>query len=113
MKACLIRLTNIWNFTTKPKDCGWNKLDPKLPNTINKIINAILSLAGTREINIDVNNNPQKIRARFLILSAKNPKYGCNNDEKICEQLRIIVAIGIDIFTCSAINGIIGFKKPV
>jgi hypothetical protein len=105
--------SDVENLTTKPKDCGWNKLEPKLPKMINKIIKVILSLAGTSEIKIEVNNKPQKIRALFLILSAKNPKNGCNNDEKICEQLKIIVAIGIDIFTCSAINGIIGFKNPV
>ena len=68
---------------------------------------------GTNEINVAVNNRPQNMNMRFLILSAKKPKYGCNNDEKMCEQLKIIVAIGIDILICSAINGIIGFKNPV
>lgn len=80
---------------------------------INNIISAIFFDAGASDINVAVKINPQKIRALFFILSAKNPKYGCNNDEKICEQLKIIVAIGIEILTCSAINGIIGFKNPV
>jgi hypothetical protein len=70
-------------------------------------------IAGAIEIKIAVQINPQNINARFLILSAKNPKNGCNNDEKICELLKIIVATGMEILTCSAINGIIGFKNPV
>ena len=73
----------------------------------------MLLAAGAKDINIEVKSNPQNIRARFLILSAKNPKYGCISDEKICEQLKIIVAIGIEMRICSAINGIIGFKNPV
>jgi len=80
---------------------------------IKKIINGIFEVAGTKDINIEVNNNPQNINARFLILSAKNPKYGCNKEEKMCEQLNIIVATGIEILACSAINGIIGFNNPV
>jgi len=101
------------NFTTKPSDCGWKRLEPKLPRIIHKSIMLIWDETGTSEMKIEVNNNPQKMKARFLILSAKNPKYGCNNDENICEQLKIIVAIGIVILICSAINGIIGFKNPV
>ena len=106
-------MSDFENFEINPSDCGWNKLEPRLPIIINKIIFTRLLLAGAKEINTDVKINPQKISARFLILSAKKPKKGCNRDEKICEQLNIIVAIGIEIFTCSAINGIIGFKKPV
>lgn len=80
---------------------------------MNKIIREIFVAIGTSGINTDVNISPQNISARFLILSAKNPKYGCSNEENICEQLKIIVAIGIEIWACSAINGIIGFNKPV
>ncbi len=80
---------------------------------MHKIINAILLTAGAQDIKTAVQISPQNISARFFILSAKNPKNGCKSDEKICEQLKIIVATGMEIFTCSAINGIIGFKKPV
>jgi hypothetical protein len=73
----------------------------------------MLFTAGAQDMKIAVHISPQNIRARFFILSAKNPKNGCNSDENICEKLKIIVATGIEIFTCSAINGIIGFKKPV
>ena len=101
------------NFTTNPRDCGWKRLEPRLPRIIHKSITLICEETGTSEMKIDVNSNPQKINARFRILSAKNPKYGCNKDEKMCEQLKIIVATGIEILICSAINGIIGFRSPV
>ena len=73
----------------------------------------ILFDEGANVIKQEVNINPQKINALFLILSAKNPKNGCNNEANICEQLNITVAIGMEILTCSATNGIIGFKIPV
>jgi len=62
---------------------------------------------------IEVNIKPQNINALFKILSAKNPNIGCIRDEKMCDILKITVAIAIVIPSLAAINGIIGFKKPV
>jgi len=41
---------------------------------INNIISAIFFDAGASDINVAVKINPQKIKALFFILSAKNPK---------------------------------------
>lgn len=108
-----LAVSDFENFEISPKDWGWKRLEPILPSIINKIINARFLEAGASEIKTEVHIKPQNINARFFILSAKNPKNGCIKDENICEQLKIIVAIGIEIFTCSAIKGIIGFKNPV
>lgn len=108
-----LTLSDVENFDINPKDCGWKRLEPVLPNIIQPIITGIDLAAGTSDIKVDVKSNPQKMSARFRILSAKNPKYGCKSDEKICEQLKIIVATGMEIRACSAINGIIGFNNPV
>ena len=62
---------------------------------------------------IELRISPQKINTRFSILSAKNPKIGCNNDEKMLEILITIVAIAMVIPNFAAINGIIGFSIPV
>lgn len=50
---------------------------------MNRTIKYTCLTAGAKDINIAVKINPQKINARFFILSAKNPKYGCNSDENI------------------------------
>jgi hypothetical protein len=100
-------------FNTNPNACGWNRLEPRLPRIIHASIVGIFTVVGTRVINTDDSNNPQNINALWRILSAKNPKIGCKIDAKMCEQLKIIVAIGIEMFACSAINGIIGLSNPV
>ena len=64
-------------------------------------------------INIEDNINPQNIKERFTLLSAKKPNNGCNNDENICDIVKIIVATAIEIPILAAINGIIGFNTPV
>ena len=84
-----------------------------LPKIINKIIDVKFLEHAASGINVAVKINPQNMNILFFILSAKYPKIGCKRDENICEQLKIIAAIGIEIFTCSAINGIIGLRKPV
>jgi hypothetical protein len=56
---------------------------------------------------------PQKTKNLFTILSAKNPKRGCNIEEHICEILMTIVATAIGKPSFDAINGIIGFKNPL
>ena len=38
---------------------------------------------GASGMKIELRISPQKINTRFSILSAKNPKIGCNNDEKM------------------------------
>ena len=80
---------------------------------MNKIINGIDFEQAASGINREVKINPQKINALLRILSAKYPKQGWSIEEKICEQLKIIVATGMEILICSAINGIMGFKNPV
>lgn len=64
-------------------------------------------------INIDDIINPQNIKERFVMLSAKNPNTGCKRDENICDTVRIIAAIDIESPISAAIKGIIGFNIPV
>ena len=64
-------------------------------------------------MNKEARIKPQNIKNRFRILSAKKPKTGCNIDEQICEILIITVAIAIEKPSFAAINGIIGFRKPL
>lgn len=68
--------------------------------------------AGASGIKVEASINPQKIKNLFKILSAKNPKIGCNIFEQICVIATNIVAIPIEKPSFSAINGSVGFKKP-
>ena len=56
--------------------------------------------------------NPQNIKNRFNILSAKNPNIGCNILEQICVIATRTVAIAIEKLSLAAIKGIRGFKNP-
>ena len=80
---------------------------------INKIKINIDSATPDNGINSEDKISPQNIKDRFNILSAKNPNIGCKSDEKICETVKMIVAIAIEIPIFAAINGIIGFSIPV
>lgn len=75
-----------------------------------KVMLGALGVKGTK---IEERINPQNIKNLFSILSAKNPNIGCSMDEHICETLIINVATAIEKFNFEAINGIIGFKKPL
>lgn len=89
------------------------KLEPILPTIMKKTSNVVLFETTDAGIKIDDNSNPQNIKSLLWLLSAKNPKIGCNSEENICETVSITVAIAIDIPIFAAINGIIGFNTPV
>ena len=67
---------------------------------------------GARGMNIEASINPQKIKNRFSILSAKKPKIGCIILEQIWVIAIIIVAMAIEKFNLAAINGISGLRNP-
>lgn len=64
------------------------------------------------ERKIDAISIPQKIKKRFLHLSAINPKTGCIIEEKSCEMLNAQVAIPSVIPIFATINGKIGLINP-
>ena len=73
----------------------------------------MLGAEGASGIKTDDNISPQKMKKRFNMLSAKNPKMGCSIFEQICVIPINIVANPIVKPSFAAMNGIIGLINPV